>query len=823
MLIVGIDIGSYFTTYAYSYEFENKTFLKSAKFLSGFNLEKVVQDDTVYIIKKLLSLERNTDPVPKNFMFLTEMLTEKDFLNEVRKYVGRIVKIIPVDQDESDDKYFIVSYPRGLLPHPLSKIYLELVCQAIIKGIRSHKQYKNSKIFFITDYEAFRQCYKELLIRKQRSEMIENAPPGSSIPLDFNNLSKKYSKSLVLMNDKDSNTLSIIDNKDYEKAYEELLEIDAIFNSLNDIDVETYKTLYIDFGLKSIRFHYSEFINIIKPIKNTIVDDITDILIEQHLSNFCYNLTSDNQKKLRAQLREDVSTIILPKFTETDCQSYQHEFKFELIHILKITREMIDLYIQSTLLCDVIERIYENANSPIRCIELCGGLSHLYYNFLKSYFPNITINISNINISVGCVYYQQNLLEKEKILRNKYRDAKLDCKTQLEKLHNKLEEEKLTFSFLNKEQLDFFHRQQEKQQLLIEKSSNSPLSDLDWVETVHKKDSKEQEMVFLNLVDKQRIIEGRIDAIKDKIKKVEEFSSGLDKYYKNINSTFGNASFDFFSSYSIVITSNEDVDNDNGITSSDSISNQNNKKEKVDVLTELNISPVTNNIQEYYFKKLGMVVDDDLHRNGKNYEKGKKIEIVGSLTDLTSPISKANHDGSPSSSNTTSPNQSDTESINGGMTFQLEIEQQQQQQKSSSKSNNDNNNNKNQKNIINNLSTSIKSSSPPSLRSNTNSISSSLATKSSNRNALAALNSKFISFNLQNDRLKKKTQLLEENHTLGNELKKVQTKNFTLSEELSKVKQENNELKEENTTIKEENEKLQKQIEELTQDRKSVV
>jgi len=104
MLIVGIDIGSYFTTYAYSYEYENKTFLKSAKYLSGFNLEKVVQNNTVYIIKKLLTLENNVDPVPKNFMFLSEMLTEQDFLNEIRKFVGRIAKIIPVDQDEKEKK-----------------------------------------------------------------------------------------------------------------------------------------------------------------------------------------------------------------------------------------------------------------------------------------------------------------------------------------------------------------------------------------------------------------------------------------------------------------------------------------------------------------------------------------------------------------------------------------------------------------------------------------------------------------------------------------------------------------------------------------------
>jgi len=104
MLIVGIDIGSYFTTYAYSYEFEHKTFLKSAKYLSGFNLEKVVQNDTVYIFKKLLSLDRNTDPVPKNFLFLSELFIEKDFLNEIRKFMERLTNNIPVDQDDTDSK-----------------------------------------------------------------------------------------------------------------------------------------------------------------------------------------------------------------------------------------------------------------------------------------------------------------------------------------------------------------------------------------------------------------------------------------------------------------------------------------------------------------------------------------------------------------------------------------------------------------------------------------------------------------------------------------------------------------------------------------------
>ena len=180
------------------------------------------------------------------------------------------------------------------------------------------------------------------------------------------------------MNEKeDTSIISGVENKDFEKAYEELLDIDTIFNTLNDVDVETYKTLYIDFGYREIRFHYSEFMNIIKPIKNRIVDDITDILIDQHLFNFCYNLTSDDQRKLRAQLKDDVKNIILPKFASEECQTYQHEFKYEMIHILKITKDMIDSYIQNSLLCDVIERIYENANNPIHHIELCGNFIYL--------------------------------------------------------------------------------------------------------------------------------------------------------------------------------------------------------------------------------------------------------------------------------------------------------------------------------------------------------------------------------------------------------------------------------------------------------------
>ncbi|OUM56541.1 hypothetical protein PIROE2DRAFT_67901 [Piromyces sp. E2] len=80
------------------------------------------------------------------------------------------------------------------------------------------------------------------------------------------------------------------------------------------------------------------------------------------------------------------------------------------------------------------------------------------------------------------------------------------------------------------------------------------------------------------------------------------------------------------------------------------------------------------------------------------------------------------------------------------------------------------------------------------------------------KNALATLNSKFISFNLQTDRLKKKTQLLEENHSLGDELKKVQTKNFTLSEELASVRQENEDLKEENDRLLKELKALRAQL-----------
>jgi len=181
------------------------------------------------------------------------------------------------------------------------------------------------------------------------------------------------------MDEKNSSIITGVDNKDFEKTYEKILDIDDIFNALNDIDVETYKTLYIDFGLKEIRFHYSEFINIIKPIKNMIVDDLTDILIEQHLSNFCYNLTSEKQRRLRNQLRADVRNIILPKFTDDTVETYQHEFKFEMLHFLKVTKEMINSYIESSLLYDVIERIQENVSTPLYNVELVGNYNYNIY------------------------------------------------------------------------------------------------------------------------------------------------------------------------------------------------------------------------------------------------------------------------------------------------------------------------------------------------------------------------------------------------------------------------------------------------------------
>jgi len=188
------------------------------------------------------------------------------------------------------------------------------------------------------------------------------------------------------MDENDSSILTGVDNKDFEKTYEEILDIDSIFNSLNDIDVKTYKTLYIDFGSKEIRFHYSEFINIIKPIKNMIVEDLTNILIEQYLSNFCYNLTRENQIKLRNQLMADVRHIILPKFTDYSVETYQHEFKYEIVHLLTITKKMINCYIQSSLLFDVIERIQENASSPIHKIELIGNENPYLKLFIKLIF-----------------------------------------------------------------------------------------------------------------------------------------------------------------------------------------------------------------------------------------------------------------------------------------------------------------------------------------------------------------------------------------------------------------------------------------------------
>jgi len=558
------------------------------------------------------------------------------------------------------------------------------------------------------------------------------------------------------MNDKNSSSIcDSIENKDYEKAYEELLSIDTIFNALNDIDVETYKTLYIDFGLKEIRFHYSEFINIIKPIKNSIIDDLTDILIEQHLASFCYNLSTDKQKSLKLQLREDIRSIIIPKFIEDDdFKTYHHEFKFEMIHILKITRELIENYIQNSLLCDVIERIYDNANTPIHHIELCGGFASLYYKFLTKYFPNLSIRLSNINICVGCVYHQQQLLGKEKLLRNKHREAKLDCKNQLEKLNASLEEENLSYSFIAKEQADFFHRQQEKQQQLIEQEKKNQkekgTSDVDWMGKIHRKDVKEQEQMFSGLFEKLKVVEDRITVLKSKIKKIEDFSDGLDQYYKTALTTFGNVNFDFFNSYSIIINSADDID---GKKSPDVLDDSSSKAQEL--LHDLNINP--NDMKSYYFKKLGMTLDENGTIDGK---KDAKIKVVGSFTDLSKAVTESSY--------MSTPYQSD---------FDESIDE-----------------------IIkpSGVATATKEY-PPSMCSSLSGISG--VGHTPGKNALAVLNNKFISFNLQTDRLKKKTQLLEENHSLGNELKKAQTKNFTLSEELASVRQENEDLKEENDRL----------------------
>ena len=51
-------------------------------------------------------------------------------------------------------QYFVVSYPRGLLPKPFSKVYLDNICEVITKGIQSNEQYSDAKVHFITDYEG---------------------------------------------------------------------------------------------------------------------------------------------------------------------------------------------------------------------------------------------------------------------------------------------------------------------------------------------------------------------------------------------------------------------------------------------------------------------------------------------------------------------------------------------------------------------------------------------------------------------------------------------------------------------------------------------
>jgi len=181
-------------------------------------------------------------------------------------------------------------------------------------------------------------------------------------------------------------------------------------------------------------------------------------------------------------------------------------------------------------------------------------------------------------------------------------------------------------------------------------------------------------------------------------------------------------------------------------------------------------------MKDYYFQKLGMTMDTN-SVNGAT--KDTKVEVLGSYKDLPKHTRKTTNttETSINSSNSSSSSSSSSDS-------------------SSSSSNNNNNNNNN---------TSIKTQDSLTIKNNNNnnpylnslyatsmcsSLSGSGADHKPGKNALDILNSQFITFNLQNDRLKKKTQLLKENHYLGNELKKVQTKNFTLSEELSKLKQE---------------------------------
>lgn len=304
---------------------------------------------------------------------------------------------------------------------------------------------------------------------------------------------------------------------------------------------------------------------------------------------------------------------------------------------------------------------------------------------------------------------------------------------------------------MNKEQLDFFQRQQVKQQQLIEKSSHSPTSDKDWISNIHRRDS-DQDVHFNEIIDKQQIVERRIRNLKDKIKKVEDFSKGLDKYYQSVVTSFGNITFDFFSSYSIVISSNDEEEEKK------SVSDIETSERAKELLNDLKITSNSNDLKGYYFKKLGMTMEDTGSEGGGDQD--TKIQVISSYAELPQPSKDETLSSISSAASSTYDNDSfaeRTKSIDGASTTTNEK--------------------------------------APSIYSNLSGISG--TGHKPGKNALVTLNSKFIAFNLHNDRIKQKAQLIEENQTLARELQKAQSKNFTLSEELAMAKQENERLKEE--------------------------
>lgn len=259
------------------------------------------------------------------------------------------------------------------------------------------------------------------------------------------------------------------------------------------------------------------------------------------------------------------------------------------------------------------------------------------------------------------------------------------------------------------------------------------------MENDHKKESQEQEQKFLNLMDRQKEVKDEINKLEMEYEKEKKISQNLMKYYNNILKTLNSSHpIDYFSSYSIfIIPSNE------GDKNTEIIENA------YDSTTEKSSSIMSNQINAN---------DQDLDRDNDNDNDDDSnsnifiLDMDGSNSVFSSSSLSSIYNINGNHSNGTSQAGSIKQKSNSFITNPL----------------------------IENLKIKPQTNSPgefPKSKPRTN------------------INSQFITFNLQNERIKRKNQLLEENKILSEEIKKNKIKNFNLGEELFKVRQENEQLK----------------------------